>query len=197
MPSASPSSAVALPHELAANGVHLGRRHPVRQRLLVDANQLGRQHQRREADDRHVRGDAVVVGRIPLRDGQRLAAALRRADVVVEPRPLTVRALDDDHRRVVRLLHLRVAEVLDRLVVQRPVVCRVGSGARGGRRRAAPAPERRSDGRSRCRRSRSRDRAATGPARPVHRRSDWGRCRSCRRRPAAPRGATTTPAARR
>ena len=62
----------------------LGRRHPVGDRLLVDANQLRREHQRREVHDRNVGDDAVVVGGIALRDGQRFASALRRADVVVE-----------------------------------------------------------------------------------------------------------------
>ena len=81
---------VALPHELAADRVDLRPRHPVGRRLLLDADQLGREHQRREIDDRHVGGDAVVVGGIPLRDGQRFAPALRRADVVVEPRPFAV-----------------------------------------------------------------------------------------------------------
>ena len=113
--------------------------HPVGQRLFLDANQLGREHQRREAHDRHVGDDAVVVGRIALGDGQRFAAALRRADVVVEARPLAVQPLDEHHRGVVRLLHLHVAEVGDRLVVERPVV-RGGVVARRGGwpRRAAP-----------------------------------------------------------
>ena len=128
---------VALPHELAADRVDLGRRHPVGRRLLVNANELGREHQRREVHDRHVGRDAVVVGRIALRDGQRFAAALRRADVVVEARALAVHALDQHHRGVVRLLHLRVAEVADRFVVERPVLI----GRRG--RRPAAAAERR------------------------------------------------------
>ena len=66
---------VALAHELAANGVDLRRGDPVGERLLLDANQLGSEHQRREADDRHVCGDAVVIGRVTLRDGERFAAS--------------------------------------------------------------------------------------------------------------------------
>ncbi len=76
--------AVALPHELAADGIHLGARHPVGERLLLTPDQPGREHQRREVDDGHVGDDAVVVVWIALGDGQRFAAALRRADVVVD-----------------------------------------------------------------------------------------------------------------
>ena len=115
---------VALPHELAANGVDLRRGDPVGERLLLNADQLGREHQRREADDRHVSGDAVVIGRVTLRDGQRFAASLRRSDVVVELRPGAVQPLDDDDRGVMRLLHLHVAEIGDRFVVECPVVAR-------------------------------------------------------------------------
>src|SRR5205085_11359795 len=57
------------------------------------------------------------------------AAALRRADVVVVARPGSVNPLDEHHRRVVRLLHLHVTEVGDRLLVQRPVIARRRSRA--------------------------------------------------------------------
>ena len=82
----------------------------------------GRKHQGRETDNRHLRCNAVVVGRIALRDSQCLAAALRRTDKVVEPWPLTVQAFDENHRRIVSLLHLHVAEVLDCFVAESPVV---------------------------------------------------------------------------
>ena len=68
--------AVALPHELSANRVHLRPRHPVGRRLFLNANQLRREHERRKVHDRHVRDDAVVVGRVALRHRQRLAPAL-------------------------------------------------------------------------------------------------------------------------
>src|SRR5690606_28945252 len=77
----------------------------------------------------HVGDDAVVISRIALRDGERLAPSLRSADVVVEARPLAVNALDDDHRGIAGLFHLHEAEVLDGLVMQRPVV---GAGWRRG-----------------------------------------------------------------
>jgi hypothetical protein len=87
-----------------------------------------------EIHNRHVGSDAVVVGGIPLRHGQPFAPALRRADVVIEARPLAVHARDQRHRGVVRLLHLRVAEVPDRFVAEGPIL--VG---RCGRRSAAAA----------------------------------------------------------
>ena len=111
---------VTLPHELAADRVHLGARHPVGHRLLLDADEPRRQHQRREVDDGDVGDDAVVVVWITLGNRQRFAPALRRADVVTDARPGAIHALDEDHRRVVGLLHLQVAEVLDRLVHEGP-----------------------------------------------------------------------------
>jgi hypothetical protein len=113
---------VALADELTSDRIDFGQRHPVGRRPLVDAYQLRRQHQRRQADDRHIQGDAVVVGGIALRDSESLAAALRGADVVVEARAAAVDALHDDHCRIVRLLHLLVAEVRDRFLVKPPVV---------------------------------------------------------------------------
>src|SRR5690606_19470226 len=117
-----PVELVALADELGADRRSLAGGHPVGSRLFLDADQLRREHQGGEAEDRHVGNDAVVVGRITLRDGEGFAATLRTADVIVETRTFAVDALDDHHRRVVRLLHLHVAEVPDGLVVQRPVV---------------------------------------------------------------------------
>ena len=57
---------------------------------------------------RHLREDAVVVLRKPLRDDQRFAAALRGAEVVAVADRLAVEARDERDRDVVRLLHLRV-----------------------------------------------------------------------------------------
>src|SRR5688500_13673819 len=71
---------VGLSHDVAAYSVDLGRRDPVGERLLLDANQFGREHGRGETDDWHRGGNAVVVGGIALRDGERLATALRRPD---------------------------------------------------------------------------------------------------------------------
>ena len=56
-----------------------------------------------------------------MRDSQCFTAALRVADVVVEPGPLSIHALDDDHRRIVSLLHLHITEVADGLVVGPPI----------------------------------------------------------------------------
>ncbi len=67
---------VALPHEFAADGVHFGGSNPVGQRFFLNPDQFRRQHQRREAHDRHVRDDAVVIGGIPLSYREGLAAAL-------------------------------------------------------------------------------------------------------------------------
>ncbi len=67
---------VALPHEFAADGVHFGGSYPIRQWFFLNSNQLRGKHQRREAHDRHVRDDAVVIGGIPLSYGEGLAAAL-------------------------------------------------------------------------------------------------------------------------
>ncbi len=60
---------VTLPHELAADGVYFRRRHPIGERLFVDADELRRKHERGEVDDWHVGRDAVVVCGITLRDG--------------------------------------------------------------------------------------------------------------------------------
>ena len=147
-PVGEPVEAVALAHELATDRIHLGARHPVGERLLLNPDEPGREHQRREVDDRDVRDDAVVVVGIALRDRQRLATALRRADVVVHGRLPAIRPLDEHHRRVAGLLHLHVAEVLDRLVNERPLrrvldavarVAPVGDDALGRPDRAAAA----------------------------------------------------------
>ena len=147
-PIGEPVEAVALTHELAADRIDLGARHPVGERLLLNPDEPGREHQRREVDDGDIRDDAVVVVGIALRHRQRFAAALRRADVVVHGRLAAIRPLDEHHRRVARLLHLHVAEVLDRLVDERPLrrvldavarVAPVGDDALGRPDRAAAA----------------------------------------------------------
>ena len=130
---------VALAQELGANRRGLCRGHPVRQRLLVNANQLGRQHERREVHDWDHRHDAVVVGRIALHHGQSLASTLRGPDEVAEARPLAIHTLDDEERRVVRLLELHVREVLDGFVVGRPVVVRAGGACASGVSAGGPA----------------------------------------------------------
>ena len=139
---------------------------------------------RGEVDDRHVGDDAVVVGRIALRDGQRFASALRAADVVVEARTFAIDALHDDHRGVVRLLHLHVAEVVDGLVVERPVVATAGSAARRATTRGAPPA-------SRTRRTRRS--AGRGGHRPGRDRRA-GTTRASGRRPARPHRGLPAPA---
>ncbi len=127
---------VALPHELAADGIDLRGSDPVRLRLFVNADQRRPQHQRREANDRHVGGDAVIVVRISLGNGQSLAASLRSSDEVIVLGFAPVQALDQHHGGIMRLLQLHVAEIADRLFVQRPIVGR-GFGWRCSPRRAS------------------------------------------------------------
>jgi len=123
---------VALAHELAADRVDLGRRHPIGQRLLLNADQFRRKHQRGEAEDRDLGGDAVVVGGVALRHSQSFAAALRGAEEIVVPRVLAVGALDQNHGGVVRLLELHVAEIGDGLVIDGPLVGGRIGGAKTG-----------------------------------------------------------------
>jgi len=113
---------VALTHELAANGIDLSGGDPVRLRFFMDADQRGTEHQRREADDRHIGGNAVVVVRIALGHGQSFSSALRGSDEVVVLGLASVQPLDQHHRGIMRLLELHVTQVPNRLLVQRPVV---------------------------------------------------------------------------
>ena len=115
---------VALPDELRANRFRLRRRNPIGRWLFLDADQLGTKHERGEADNRNVGRNAVVVGRIALRHGQRLASALRAADVIVIDRASAIETLHENHCGVVGLLHLHVAEVLYGFVAECPVVTR-------------------------------------------------------------------------
>ena len=79
----------------------------------------------------HLHEDAVIVLRIPLNDHERFAAALRGAEVVAVTDGPIVEKLHERDRHVVRLLHLRVQEVAQRLVVGHP------RGRRWERQRAA------------------------------------------------------------
>ena len=81
---------VALPDEFGANGFGLRGSHPIGRRLFLDADQFRSQHQRREADDRDVSGNAVVIGGITLSDRQRFTSTLRRADEIVIAGPRSV-----------------------------------------------------------------------------------------------------------
>ena len=113
---------VALPHEFGANRISLGVSHPMINGYLLNAIQCAGQHERRKTDDRDVCGDAVIILRIPLRNGQSLAPALRRTDEVVEGGPGAIHPLNESHRGIVSLLQLHVAEIPDRFVVQSPVI---------------------------------------------------------------------------
>src|SRR5207249_653283 len=73
-------------------------------------------------DNRHVRCNAVVIVWIALRNSQRLASTLRCPDEVIELRPFTISTLNKNHRRVVSLLQLHVAQVLDGFVTESPVI---------------------------------------------------------------------------
>ena len=146
-------------------------RHPVGGGLLLNPDEFRGQHQRGEVHNRHVRRDAVVVGRIALRHRQRLAAALRGTDVIVVLGLRAVHALHQHHGGIVRLLHLHVAEVLDRFVIQPPVDPRARAAARRDGRTPA------SGGPNRCRRWRSRAAGATVRRRRTHHRQRAGRCR--------------------
>ena len=136
---------------------------------------------RREVHNRHVGRDAVVVGGIALRHREAFAAALRRADVVVEARPLAVQPRDQHHRGVVRLLHLRIAEVPDHFVVERPVLV----GWRGRRRGGRPAAARTERRQLMARVAAVRGEAALQKRRPGRAELDTGQVRDDAVNPAA------------
>ena len=79
---------------------------------MADADPLGSKHEGREAHDRHIRCNAVVVGWITLRDRERFASTLGRTDEVIEPRPLTIQAFYEYHRRIVSFLELGCCAVI-------------------------------------------------------------------------------------
>ena len=112
---------VALAHELRGDCPALVLGHLPFKQGLAATDGSRRLHEAVEPYHWHVRCDAVIVGGVTLCDGQPLAASLRTAHEIAIFGLLAIEALDEDLRRIVRLLQLRKPEVPDGFVIEGPL----------------------------------------------------------------------------